>query len=323
MEKLYFLFLLIFLQNNSQIKENPIILIEEKNPVVLSTNDDDYYYVMAERKYIKIHKDSGYLEGTMNSLINKSENYFYFTDNLYQNYLFLSEKYYVIIFDKWEPFIFLDEISVGSLQKNGPSNMIKVGGIVKNNDDDFIIYGYSDKGDCIIFARKSREKYVSIQIEQIDNIIEKLSCKFIEGEIFICAINIGSYLHLYYLKYHIDEGDSKDDSLSIYENSQYSGLNEISDFGLYNTDNNNIKLLCFNIDIFIQCTFFELKIMDEDNVVFENIGASLEFYSSNAFSENNCYFIPFNSEYLFCCAVSNYIKCYMIDPETKYVINQY
>ena len=92
MEKLYFLFLLILVQNNSQIKENPIFLIEEKNPVVLSTIDD-YYYVMAERNYIKIEKDSGSLEDTMGSLKDESENYFYFTDNLYRNYLFHSEKY--------------------------------------------------------------------------------------------------------------------------------------------------------------------------------------------------------------------------------------
>ena len=192
MEKLYFLFLLILVQINSQIKENPIILIEEKNPVVLSTIDDDYYYVMAERNYIKIEKDSGSLEDIMSSLIDESENYFYFTDNLYRNYLFHSEKYFLILFDVKKEFIYFEEIPVDSLQKNGPSNMIKVGGIIKN-DDDFIIYGYSGEGDCLIFASKSREKYVSIHI---DNINEKLSCKFIEGESFICAINIDSNLYL-------------------------------------------------------------------------------------------------------------------------------
>ena len=90
MEKLYFLFLLIFVQINSQIKENPILLIDGKNPFVLSTNDDDYYYVMAHKKYLKINKDTGMLESVMDSILDESEYYFYISDNLYQNYLFHS-----------------------------------------------------------------------------------------------------------------------------------------------------------------------------------------------------------------------------------------
>ena len=65
MEKLYFIFLFIFAQINSQIKENPIFLIEDKNPFVLSTID--YYYVMTEQTYLKIKIDSGNIEKTINN----------------------------------------------------------------------------------------------------------------------------------------------------------------------------------------------------------------------------------------------------------------
>lgn len=189
MEKLYFLFLLIFVQINSQIKENPILLIDGKNPFVLSTNDnDDYYYVMTHKKYLKINKDTGMLESVMDSILNESEYYFYISDNLYKNYLFHSERYFEIIFNNSISFISLQEISFHSLKVNDQSKMIKVGGIVKN--DDLIIYGFSNLRGDIFFASKSRENYASIYR---DNLNDKLSCKFIEEESFICAMNFDSY----------------------------------------------------------------------------------------------------------------------------------
>ena len=313
MEKLYFLFLLIFVQINSQIKENPILLIDGKNPFVLSTNDnDDYYYVMTHKKYLKINKDTGMLESVMDSILDESEYYFYISDNLYQNYLFHSERYFEIIFNNGISFISLQEISFHSLQVNDQSKMIKVGGIVKN--DDLIIYGFSNLRGDIFFASMSRENYASIYR---DNLNDKLSCKFIEEESFICAINFDSYLHLCCFKYHINEGDSEDDSLSIYENSLHFYQNFVTHFGLYDTDNNNFKLLCCNLDNYIQRSIFEPTIIAQNNVEHEFMEENLYFYTSEAFSEKNCYFIPFNSEYLFCCAVLNYIECYKIDPETK------
>ena len=44
MKKFYFLFVILFIQYNSQIKQNPIFLVESIEPFVLSTNDN-YYYV--------------------------------------------------------------------------------------------------------------------------------------------------------------------------------------------------------------------------------------------------------------------------------------
>ena len=58
MKKFYFLFVILFIQNNSQIKQNPIFLVESIEPFVLSTNDN-YYYVITLGKNLKINKESG------------------------------------------------------------------------------------------------------------------------------------------------------------------------------------------------------------------------------------------------------------------------
>ena len=113
MNKLYFLFVVSFIQINSQIIENPKFLDNSINPFVLSTNDnDDYYYVMTHKKYLKINKDTGMLESVMNSTLDESEYYFYISDNLYKNYfiqkdilkLYLITVFRLFLFRKY-PFI--------------------------------------------------------------------------------------------------------------------------------------------------------------------------------------------------------------------------
>ena len=50
-KRLYFLFILLFISIYSQIKQNPIFLIESTNPLILSTNPFGYN--------LKINKESG------------------------------------------------------------------------------------------------------------------------------------------------------------------------------------------------------------------------------------------------------------------------
>ena len=42
--------------------------------------------------------------------------------------------------------------------------------------------------------------------------------------------------------------------------------------------------------------------------------------TSNIFNEKKCYFSQFNSEYLFCCLIAEYIKCYRINPNNYKII---
>ena len=93
---------------------------------------------------------------------------------------------------------------------------------------------------------------------------------------------------------------------------------------MYNTDNGNIKLLCRDFESNIQCRFFEINIMDETNrvnFVFNEI--IMDFSSTNAFTEKNCYLTQFNSEYLLCCTIIDYILCCQIKLDTKEYINAF
>ena len=91
MKELYsFLFFVFFIRINSQIKENPIFLVEAENIFVLSTNDD-YYYVLTTNKDFKIKKESGDIETISNNTFNISD-YKYLEDKAYNNYLYKHTK---------------------------------------------------------------------------------------------------------------------------------------------------------------------------------------------------------------------------------------
>ena len=130
--------------------------------------------------------------------------------------------------------------------------MKPVGGILQDND--FFIYGYSENNKHLIFIRKLKEGCVSLEIE---NINEKLSCKSIEGENFICAMIINNKLDIYCLKYNINIAVI--DSLEKYTNLNSLTYTSISSFGLYDTNENKIKLLCRKNNRYINCEFFEIK----------------------------------------------------------------
>ena len=89
MKKFYFLFIILFIQSNSQIKQNPIFLVESIYPFVLSTNDN-YYYVITLGKNLKINKESGILEDISDNGAVR-ENYIFVADNSYNNWVYYSK----------------------------------------------------------------------------------------------------------------------------------------------------------------------------------------------------------------------------------------
>ena len=105
MKKIIFLFIVFIIRTNSQIKENPIFLVNSSNPFVLSTNDNYYYYIITKGKSLKINKESGNIANiTTNDFTNSD--YINIVDNSYNNYVYYSGKYYKI---KNEPFISYEE----------------------------------------------------------------------------------------------------------------------------------------------------------------------------------------------------------------------
>ena len=160
---------------------------------------------------------------------------------------------------------------------------------------------------------------------KIEGINDNLSCKYIEGESFFCAMIINSDLYIYCLKYHFNDVDSIYDSLSFNTNPLSSIYESVSNFGLYDTDINNIKLLCGEQSQSFQCKFIEIFVNNDMNsFTFRLKGDNnIVFNSINLYIEKNCYFIRFYSDYLFCCAILNFIECYKINPESKVVIKRF
>ena len=189
-----FLFITFFIRTNSQIKENPIFLVEDSNIFVLSSKDD-YYYGLTPKKSFKIKKESEVIENNKNNPFTISD-YIYFVDNEYNNYLFkhISETFifgqYSLVFKyyqiKYSSDISLKEMTFSIGPKKCGFKMKFVGAITRDNE--FFIYGYSDGNKNLVFIRKSYGLCVFSQIKNIDNINEKLSCKLIEDRNIVCAM---------------------------------------------------------------------------------------------------------------------------------------
>ena len=310
---LFFIFLLFGIKEiNSQIKNNPFFLDNNKYPLLLNTNDDNYFYVIFSGKNLQIEKESGKIINTMNNVIYSSD-FIHIFDNNNNNYLYYSNKYYLITY----PTIAFEEFAVNSRLKSGNYQLINVGSIPQN--DGFIIYGYYT--NHLFFLSNSQEYISSIEINDIS---DKISCKFISGEDYICAMIIDAKLQILCFKYHINQNDSSQDYLALYENKET--YNSISSFGLYDTNENSKKLLCQQNNQNIQCEFFEVKIINNEANFFALSLSSIQnifFTTSNDFTEKNCYLSLFNSEYLFCCAIKDYIKCYRINSNNYEIIKEF
>ena len=211
MKQIYILYIFLFYRTiNLQIKENPIFLINKAFPYVLSTNDDDYYYIITEGSSLKINKEYGVIENIYYNPFNQTSfDYFYIVENLSNNYIysFFSQKYYHIIYN---PFITYEEIQIYTEPKTGNKIMVKVGSITQ--DDEFVIYGYT-RDYYLLFSKKSQYYRAVIRILNINS---NLSCKFIEGENYVCVMIINFNLYIYCLKYIIYPKNSQNDKLESY-----------------------------------------------------------------------------------------------------------
>ena len=72
---------------NSQINQNPILLVNESYPFLLTINDNDYYYLLCSSKILKIEKISGNIINSQNFTEYSSDS-IYAGDNLNNNYIF-------------------------------------------------------------------------------------------------------------------------------------------------------------------------------------------------------------------------------------------
>ena len=133
---LLYLPIILLIRTNSNIIQNPILLINESYPFLLTINDNDYYYLLCSSKILKIEKISGNIINSQNFTEYSSDS-IYAGDNLNNNYIFFSDKYYQIFYNSTNSIFQTEENSIST--NIDSFEMTKVGVIAKNND--FIIYG--------------------------------------------------------------------------------------------------------------------------------------------------------------------------------------
>ena len=179
MKKLFFLFFILFIRINSTIKENPIFLTDWIVPFLLTTNDNNYFYVITQEKSLKINKESGNIESTSNNTFNLLA-YIYIVDESNNKYLYsLDSKIYYLI--NYNQFVSYSQNILPQVN-DYPDDIIKVGSLSSQNN---IIYGYSNNERSLIFLTFPQNYAYNLRI---DYVINQLSCKLIENQVFICII---------------------------------------------------------------------------------------------------------------------------------------
>ena len=139
---------------------------------------------------------------------------------------------------------------------------------------------------------------------------EHLSCKFIQGKNYICAAILDSDLHLIYLEHHFDSSEPSNNYLQLKSDINSSVYSNYYSLGLYDTNTYNIKVICGKKTKTIYCRFLRINSDLNSQTL---LGKVLHFNISNDFSEKSCYVSEFNSEYLLCCGIVDFIKCFRID----------
>jgi len=233
MEKINsFIFYIIIKVYLADTVNSPIKLNEKKYPFVLPDSNDSYYYVITGKYNLKIDKESGKTnnyENDNSKTVDYSKKTVFCTDNFNLNYLYYSNDFYN--FDTN-----LLSLKKETISKDSEADDADYIGCIPQSND-FILYGFHS--DHLYFSSYSQYDTYKYDYKDIN---EKMSCKFIEDEEFICALIIGDYIKIIFLKYRINSNDKNVhliNSIQIDKNIKYENI------ALYDTNNTStIKLLC-------------------------------------------------------------------------------
>ena len=328
MEKLYFLYILFFLEINTIVIKNPFLLDNNNGyPFLLSNPNEKYNYIFTPTNILKIEKETG-----DHLIINYRygcdfQNCFYILDKSFNIFVYFYNKnaYYKIQYDKLissKARKYVKRLSAEIINGNTDSKSDIIGKKreVSSNDEyaaDYIgsisidnnFFIYRILGKKIIFVKNSWEKYSSGVIENLSN--ERISCSSIDKNNIICAMIIKNIpcIKIFNIICWSFNGCSLATIFSdCYDLKKYDHLI------IYDTSSSNLKFICAKTEVNIDCIFFFIDIKDK------NIEYSFEYILSfqiKDFSRNNCIFTEFNLEYLFCCGDINSIKCFRINKDVN------
>ena len=289
---------------------NPYLIGNGERPFLLSTESVDYNYIISSKHSFKLKKE----EGTIDAIVEMNEfsyssNFIHIVSKTFKNFIIDKEsnKFYNINYGV--SIEFLEESGYSNLFENSENEILGSIARVKDINEDemkdshFIIYGISK--DKLFFYTNDKTFYYS---KELENINDKLSCKFIEEDFFVCLIFIDYKINFYYIMFKKEVIDMPLNI--IYSDSLYTG-NLYSDLAFYDTSERNLKFLCATMDGRVDCIFFKVK-YNEQNKNHYFLERILSF-NTNFFSQKNCDFTEFNSDYLFCCGDIDSIICLRID----------
>ena len=141
--KILIIIIIFFFQTNSQIKQNPILLInstEPIDPLVLSSKYQ-YYYIITSGKDLQIEKESGNIISSFDNNI-KTSNYVNYVDNANKDYIYNITNYLYI---NCNPFISYQNNHINFETTIGDINNMTIVEIIPYNADIFIFGYYNDK----------------------------------------------------------------------------------------------------------------------------------------------------------------------------------
>ena len=182
MGKKYLSFIILIIQINSLIINNPINLGIYSSPFLLSYSNNNYNYIITSGKIIKMNGEDGTFQelGGISNIITYSSNDKFIVDRNNNNYIYLlvNNKYYEITYET--NFNFGELTPILETKYRGYGNQMTIIGTIPL-DEGFIIFGRDS--NHLIFSHKSEQYRSPVEL---NNLSDNISCKYINNSVYMC-----------------------------------------------------------------------------------------------------------------------------------------
>ena len=332
---LYLIFTYLNIINTELLSENPIKITDNPYPIVFNSYIESYN-IITSGKILKIKKSTR--EENPLGIVPYSPPFFVFKSKTDDYFLFAGNNYFVLsINNNFEVQTIrtktqlTDDIDIVGKLASKPDciGYISETKYTSNSnykgircsityDGEIIIY-LKIENSIIFFYIKMNSK---IQVN-INNIEDHISCKFVDSSKYVCSFIRENKVQIGVLIYKYEDGSKSSKELSCNSKTDITRFSNHNNAVLYDIEQTTEKkILCAkNKDTnLIECCFIEINIEYQtkgsssitysSSVTISNLNG---YYESLSFKMDNCYFIGFYNEYLFCCGEENFITCYRMD----------
>jgi len=187
------------------------------------------------------------------------------------------------------------------------------------SENELIIYGIKDRNIYFYYTLEKEGYQLTIDL------IEELSCKLLESDLYICAYSISNKIYISFISHqYILDGNKAKRSLSRLTNQEIPEFAGYKKPILYDTNDKNYKILCAKKEKILLCkalhiTFYYAPLLFKFQCTLNVV--NLDTYKvKEKNNENSCYITVFNSEYLSCCKDGDKkISCQRRENEFKLI----